>query len=245
MSEKIRLDGYLVATGAAKSRSDAKKLLKKKMVAVGEQTITTPEHKIDPESDSVFCGGKSLTYQKYRYFLLHKPSGYVTATGDAKERTVMELLPFLNPEDYFPVGRLDKDTEGLLLITNNGAFAHRILSPKNHVPKKYFVRVTGAVSEEGKARLQKGISFSEFVSSPAEYEEVRYLADALETEAYLTITEGKYHQVKRMFSAIGNDVVYLKRVSMGALVLPEELKCSEYMELSPETMKICFQGEEL
>lgn len=231
MSDMMRMDGFLVATGAAKSRSDAKKLLKKKVVWVGETLVTAPEYKVDTAVDTVTCNGKPLCYRRYRYFLLNKPAGVITANFDKEAKTVMELLPFLNPEEYSPVGRLDKDTEGLLLITNDGALAHRLLSPKKHVPKTYYARISGRVTVEGKARLEGGIEFSDFTSAPAQYAELSYDEEAQEAEVHLTITEGKFHQVKRMFAAIGNEVLYLRRISMGGLRLPEDLPLGEAIEL--------------
>ncbi len=225
------MDGFLVATGAAKSRSDAKKLLKKKVVWIGDTLVTAPEHKVDTVTDTVTCNGKVLCYKKYRYFLLNKPAGVITANFDREDKTVMELLPFLNPEEYSPVGRLDKDTEGLLLITNDGGLAHQLLSPKKHVPKTYYARICGRVDAEGKARLENGIDFSEFTSAPAQFQELSYDEETGEAEVHLTITEGKFHQVKRMFAAIGNDVLYLRRISMGGLRLPEDLPLGEAIEL--------------
>ncbi len=231
MSERIRLDAYLVACKAAISRSEAKKLLKKKSVVVNDLVTTAGEQKIDPQSDVVTCAGVRLSYKQFQYYLLNKPAGYITANRDEQHKTVMDLLPFLDPEAFSPVGRLDKDTEGLLLITNDGNLAHRLLSPKKHVAKTYYVRVQGTVSEEATNRLQGGIEFSDFTSKPAQYTFLSYDADADETEAELTIMEGKFHQVKRMFAAVGNEVLYLRRISMGNLRLPKELPLGEYIEL--------------
>lgn len=237
MSDRIRLDAYLVACNAAASRSDAKKLLKKKTVVVNDLITTSGEQKIDPQSDIVICAGTRLAYKQFRYYLLNKPAGYITANRDEQHKTVMDLLPFLNPDDFSPVGRLDKDTEGLLLITDDGNLAHRLLSPKKHVAKTYYVRVRGAVGEEAVNRLKYGIEFSDFTSKPAEYRCLAYNPDSDETEAELTIVEGKFHQVKRMFAAVGNEVLYLRRISMGALELPKDLAIGEYVELDDDQVR--------
>ncbi len=235
MGEKIRLDRFLTLCGVAKSRSDAKKLIRSKAIAMEGRVLSSPEDKIDPFTDKICFQGQELCYRKYRYYLLNKPMGHITATTDRTEQTVMDLLPFLS-EEFFPVGRLDKDTEGLLLITNNGDLGHRLLSPKKHIPKTYFVKITGQVTEEGRARLENGIAFSEFISAPALYRELKYDRENNETEATLTITEGKFHQVKRMFSAIGNEVRYLKRIAMGGLTLPEALNVGQWMEIEEQTL---------
>ncbi len=231
MSERIRLDAYLVACKAATSRSEAKKLLKKKSVVVNDVVSTAAEQKIDPQSDVVTCAGTRLSYKQFEYYLLNKPAGYITANRDEQHKTVMDLLPFLDPEAFSPVGRLDKDTEGLLLITNDGNLAHRLLSPKKHVAKTYYVRVRGTVSEVAAGRLKDGIEFSDFTSKPAQYQFLSYDSNDDVTEAELTIVEGKFHQVKRMFAAVGNEVLYLRRISMGGLTLPKELALGDYIEL--------------
>lgn len=230
----MRLDRFLVLTGAAKSRSDAKKLLKTQAVTVNGTICRVSEQQVEPETDSVRMNGNELIYRQYRYFLLNKPDGVISATKDRISETVMALIPEADPEDFFPVGRLDKDTEGLLLVTNDGAFAHNLTSPSKKVPKTYLVHVNGDVSDEGISRLENGIEFSDYTTKPAKYEFLTKRDDI--TECLLTITEGHFHQVKRMFHAVGNDVIYLKRIAVGGLKLPEGLEPGQYREYTKEQL---------
>lgn len=232
--ETMRLDRFLALTNAAKSRSDAKKLLKTQALTVNGVICRAPEQQIDTDHDTVMLNGKQLIYLQYRYFLLNKPDGVVSATKDRISDTVLSLIPEADTKDYFPVGRLDKDTEGLLLVTNDGAFAHNLTSPSKKVPKTYLATVTGRVSEEGVKRLQNGITFSDFTSKPAQYE---FLCEKDGfSDCMLTITEGHFHQVKRMFHAVGNEVVRLKRIAIGGLTLPDDLKSGEYREYTKEQL---------
>lgn len=230
----MRLDRFLVLTDAAKSRSDAKKLLKTQAVTVNGTICRVSEQQVEPQTDSVHINGNELIYRQYRYFLLNKPGGVISATKDRISETVMELIPEANPEDFFPVGRLDKDTEGLLLVTNDGAFAHNLTSPSKKIPKTYMVLVSGAVSDEGIKRLENGIEFSDYTTRPARYECLS-VKDG-NTECLLTITEGHFHQVKRMFHAVGNDVLFLKRIAIGGLRLTEGLEPGQYREYTKEQL---------
>ncbi len=231
MGELLRLDKYLADAGVG-TRSQVKQMIRKGQIAINGETVKKPDQKVDGEKDKIEVMGKEIRYQKYRYLLLHKPSGYVSATEDKKEQTVLSLLPEELRKDLFPVGRLDKDTEGLLLLTNDGALAHRLLSPKKHVDKTYYARVQGRVTDEDQAAFLQGVDIGdEKDTMPAQLE---ILEAAEESRILLTIQEGRFHQVKRMFEARGKKVVYLKRISMGPLALEEGLKPGNYRELTEE-----------
>ena len=232
--ETMRLDRFLVLAGAAKSRSDAKKMLRVSLVTVNGERTTDPERKINLPDDSVKVNGSFIAYQKNRYFVLNKPAGVISATKDRISETVLSLIPEANPKDYFPVGRLDKDTEGLLIITNDGAFAHKLTSPRKEVAKTYFVRITGTVNEAEQKKLEGGIAFADYTSKPAKY---KFLSETVDSsECLLTITEGRFHEVKRMFHAVGHEVIFLKRIQIGSFTLPESLATGEYLEYSAEQL---------
>lgn len=215
----IRLDKFLCDMGAG-TRSEVKALIKKGRVSVDGTCVSRPELKIDEEQATVCLDGQPLCWTGMVYYLLHKPTGVVTATRDAREKTVMDLLEGAPGKDLFPVGRLDKDTEGLLLITNDGNLSHRLLSPAKHVEKTYYVRTKEPVTPEMCRQLQQGVEIGdEKPTLPAKVQTLPGKENAL----YLTITEGRFHQVKRMLSAVDNEVVYLKRISMGPLVLEDSL----------------------
>lgn len=231
MGELLRLDKYLADAGVG-TRSQVKQMIRKGQIAINGEPVKKPDQKVDGEKDKIEVMGKEIRYQKYRYLLLHKPSGYVSATEDKKEQTVLSLLPEKLRKDLFPVGRLDKDTEGLLLLTNDGALAHRLLSPKKHVNKTYYARVQGRVTDEDQAAFLQGVDIGDEKDTlPAQLE---ILEAAEESRILLTIQEGRFHQVKRMFEARGKKVVYLKRISMGPLALEEGLKPGDYRELTEE-----------
>lgn len=224
----IRLDKFLCEAGAG-SRSEVKLLIKKGRVTINGTVAKAPETKVDEKNDQVALDAQPLSYEKFVYYMLHKPAGVVTATRDNHEKTVMELLKDAPGKDLFPAGRLDKDTEGLLLITNDGALSHRLLSPAKHVDKTYLVRTKAPVTDEMRRRLEEGVDIGD--------EKPTLLAKTELTEdggLLLTVTEGRFHQVKRMLSAVGNEVVYLKRLSMGPLVLDGALSKGEYRALTPE-----------
>lgn len=212
----MRLDKFLCEMGVG-TRSEVKTYLKKGQVTVNGEIIKKPETKID-ENNAVVCfQGQELIFEAVQYFLLNKPAGCVTATRDHLSETVMRFLPENRRDDLFPVGRLDKDTEGLLLITNDGQLAHELLSPKKHVDKTYFAVIDGEVKEEHKQLFLKGLDIGdEDLTMPAKLE---ILKSGETSEIELTIQEGRFHQVKRMFEAIGTKVTYLKRISMGPLTL--------------------------
>lgn len=233
MSEMLRLDKYLADLGVG-TRSQVKQMIRKGLISINGNTAKKPEQKVDVREDRITVEGKELQYTKYRYILLHKPSGYVSATEDAREKTVLSLLPSELQKGLFPVGRLDKDTEGLLLLTNDGDLAHRLLSPKKHVDKTYYARVQGRVTEDDRKAFAEGVDIGdEKKTLPADLE---ILASGEESEILLTIREGRFHQVKRMFESRGEKVLYLKRMSMGPLHLPEQLSKGQFRELTEEEL---------
>ncbi|MDO4632307.1 MAG: pseudouridine synthase [Eubacteriales bacterium] len=238
----IRLDKYLADAGLG-TRTEVKTLIRKGRITVNQEICRKPETKLDPDKDVVEADGKSLSWAEHHYYMLHKPAGCVTALTDRRDPTVMELMSDVAVRDLFPVGRLDKDTEGLLLITDDGELAHRLLSPSGHVDKTYFVRITGKVSEDGARALTEGLDIGEEKKTlPARLE---ILKEADESEVLLTIQEGKFHQVKRMFHAVGNEVIYLKRMSMGSLVLDEHLAAGCFRELSEEEIRMLKEDAKL
>ncbi len=226
----MRLDKYLCETGFG-TRSQVKDLLKKGQVMVNGEVVKKPELKINETTDQILCQGKKASYQKNIYLMLHKPAGVVSATEDNREKTVLDLV---RPEDrknsLFPVGRLDKDTEGLLLLTDDGELAHRLLSPKKHVDKTYFAKIDGQVTEEHVKQFREGLDIGdEKKTLPAV---LTILLSGPVSEIEVTIHEGRFHQIKRMFEAVGCKVTYLKRLSMGSLVLDETLPPEEYRPLT-------------
>lgn len=231
----MRLDKFLTEMGLG-TRSEVKKLLKTKQITVNEEIVTKPETKIDPDKDHVCYKGEEIAYCEYEYYLFHKPAGCVTATEDNLHKTVMDYLTDTMRSDLFPVGRLDIDTEGLLLITNDGALAHDLLSPAKHVEKTYYAVIDGKVTEEDVNLFEKGVDIGE--EKPTKPGKLRILRSEPESEIELTITEGKFHQVKRMFEAVGKKVLYLKRISMGPLTLPEDLKPGEYRKLTEQEVEL-------
>ena len=212
----MRLDKFLCEMGIG-TRSEVKTCLKKGQVTVNGEIIKKPEVKIDENNDIICYLGQTLAYEAVQYFLLNKPAGCVTATRDNLSETVMSFLPENRRDDLFPVGRLDKDTEGLLLITNDGQLAHELLSPKKHVDKTYFAVIDGEVKEEHKQLFLEGLDIGD--DEPTMPAKLEILKSGETSEIKLTIQEGRFHQVKRMFEAIGTKVTYLKRISMGPLSL--------------------------
>ncbi len=226
----IRLDKYLCEMEAG-TRSEVKAFIKKRRETVNGETAKSPEQKVDETKDTVTLDGHSFSYQKYFYYMLHKPAGVVTAVRDHHDQTVLDLLVDAPGKDLSPVGRLDKDTEGLLLITNDGALAHRLLSPVKHVPKTYLVHTKKPVTSQMCEKLEAGVEIGD--ETPTAPAKTKLLSDT-DCGLLLTITEGRFHQVKRMLQAVGNEVVYLKRLSMGALVLDETLSKGSWRALTEE-----------
>lgn len=235
----LRLDKYLTELGLG-TRTEVKKLIKEKLVTVNGVCALKPEQKIEEQTDEVCVRGKKLDFAAYEYYLFYKPAGCVSATRDSLHKTVMDYLTDTIRTDLFPVGRLDIDTEGLLLITNDGALSHDLLSPAKHVAKTYYAKVKGRVTEKDVNLFDNGVDIKEGrLTRPAKL--VILKSDEI-SEIELTITEGKFHQVKRMFEAVGKEVLYLKRLSMGVLVLPEDLKPGEYRALTKEEIDLLKQG---
>ncbi len=235
---KIRLDKYLADMGKG-TRSEVKKAIGKGLVRVNNEIVKKPETKLDTDSDNVLFDGVLVGYAQYEYYMLNKPAGVISATEDKREKTVIDLITEKKRKDLFPVGRLDRDTEGLLLISNDGELAHRLLSPSKHVDKVYYAKIDGKVTIEDVEAFQQGVDIGEEkLTRPAK---LRILKSGTQSEIELTICEGKFHQVKRMFQAVGKEVVYLKRLQMGTLILDESLKPGEYRELTEqEIADLCF-----
>lgn len=228
MAKLVRLDKYLCDMELG-TRSEVKVFLKKGFVTVDDVIQKSPDFKIDPDRQEIAFRGKKLSYQELYYYMLHKPAGVITATEDKVQETVMSLLGADARKDLFPVGRLDKDTEGLLLITNDGGLSHVLLSPRKHVPKTYFVEVPIRLDMGQIEALERGVDIGDDKHTlPAK---VEILDD---THIHLTICEGRYHQVKRMLHAVGSEVLYLKRISFGTLILDEALPKGSYRALTEE-----------
>lgn len=226
----MRLDKYLTTLGIG-SRSQVKELIKKGKIKVNNEKVSKPELHIDENQDVVNMEGLDLSYHKFYYYMLNKPADVVTAVSDFQYITVMDLMDITPKKGLFPVGRLDKDTEGLLLITNDGELSHMLLSPGKHVDKTYYVELDGTIKEEYVEIFRDGFDIGlKAITKPAKLEIID------ENKAYITITEGKYHQVKRMFKHFGLTVTYLKRLKMGPLILDNSLKPGEYRVLTEEEM---------
>ena len=213
------------------SRKDARIGIRRGQAAVNSETVKNPEFSVDPERDSVLYNGQAVCYKQYIYIVMNKPAGVLSASADKSRETVVDLVPEkLQRRGLFPVGRLDRDTEGLLLITNDGELAHRLLSPKNHVDKVYFARLDAPVGETERRQFAEGLRVDETLTAmPAQLD---ILGPG--NEVKVTIREGKFHQIKRMFAAVGREVVYLKRLSMGPLVLDGSLPPGAYRRLTEE-----------
>lgn len=233
----IRLDKYLADMGCG-TRQEVKKFIRSGQVSVDGIVVKKPETKVEQTVQEVFLNGEKVGYESFEYYMLNKPAGVISATEDQSCQTVVDLIKDKKRKDLFPVGRLDKDTEGLLLITNDGALAHRLLSPKKHVDKCYFVRICGKVTEEDVRSFEKGVNIGSQeqpeITMPGKLEIIT--SDDI-SKIRLTIQEGKFHQVKRMFQAVGKEVIYLKRLRMGTLILDENLGIGEYRPLTKEELE--------
>ncbi|WP_342544690.1 pseudouridine synthase [Lysinibacillus sp. FSL K6-4013] len=230
----MRLDKLLANMGYG-SRKEVKQLLKQKAVSVDGAYVKDAALHVDPEQQIVSVFGERVVYTEFVYFMMNKPPGVISATEDLRDETVIDLLEPLHQHfQPFPVGRLDKDTEGLLLLTNDGQLAHNLLSPKKHVPKVYYAQIEGVVTEGDAEKFANGVELDDgYVTKPGK---LVILKSAQLSEIELTIQEGKFHQVKRMFEAVGKRVTYLKRISMGSLTLDENLALGEYRELTTEEL---------
>lgn len=243
MQKLLRLDKYLAEMGIG-TRSQIKEAAKKGRIRVNGQVEKRTERKIEPDNDVVSYDNQPVSYVKLEYYMLNKPQGVVCATRDNLHKTVVELIDKRQRKDLFPVGRLDIDTEGLLLITNDGDLAHELLSPKSHVDKQYYAIVEGELPEDGAERFKQGLVLKDGMTAmPAKLEMMDSKRSEereknFRNEVLVTVQEGKFHQVKRMFEALDCKVVFLKRLSMGRLRLDEGLKPGEYRALTQEELKI-------
>ena len=230
----MRLDKFISSTTTL-SRAEAKKSIKKGIL-INDILIKSPDYKVDEINDQVNLDGKRLVYQKYVHIMMNKPKDTISATEDAIEKTVVDIL---KEEDrihkVFPVGRLDKDTEGLMLLTNDGELAHRLISPKKDVVKKYYVEVSGELKEEHLSIVEAGVILEDgYKCKPARLEILE--SSENKSRANIFITEGKFHQVKRMMKSLETTVTYLKRLSIGSLILDENLKLGEYRYLTDDEL---------
>jgi len=249
----IRLDKFLADTGYG-TRSTVKQLLKKSAVTVDGVQVKKADIKIDTEKNVISVNGKTVQYEEYEYYMMNKPAGVISAATDEREKTVVDLISDKKRRDLFPVGRLDRDTVGLLLLTNDGNLARRLLAPGKHVDKVYRVKVTGRLDEEDVKAFREGIDIGdEKLTMPADLRIISVNECPLisgdnsevdngwiktyNTDAEVTLREGRFHQVKRMFEKRGHEVVFLKRLSMGALKLDDSLTEGEYRRLTEEELK--------
>lgn len=231
-----RLDKIISATGK-KSRREVKLLVKQGRILVDGVPASAAEMKVDPAVSEILLDGEDIGYQRFTYIMLHKPAGVLSAVEDKRQKTVLDLLPEeLQKRGLSPVGRLDKDTEGLLLLTNDGELTHKLLSPRHHVDKVYYARVEGVLEQADCDAFAAGMTLGDGLECmPAGLEILS------PSEALVTLQEGKFHQVKRMLAARGKPVVYLKRLSMGALRLDETLRPGEFRHLTEEERN-CLNG---
>lgn len=230
----MRLDKLLAHTGFG-TRKEVKELIRKGNVSVDDKVVRSSNITVHPDKQRITVFGEVIVYKEFEYLLLHKPAGYITATEDAYHQTVLALVPEVYSHIAFsPVGRLDKDTEGLLLLTNDGKANHALTSPKRNVPKTYFAEIDGNPSDEHIQLFKEGVILDDGYETKAARLEI--LESGEVSEILLTITEGKFHQVKRMFQAIGMEVIYLKRLTMGELVLDETLPIGDVRELTEKEL---------
>ena len=227
----MRLDKLLAHCGYG-SRKQVKEYIRKGFVLVNGEVVLDDDFKVDETKDDVVIANQGIKYEKFIYIMLNKPDGYVSATFDYHDPTVLDLIDGYEKRNLFPVGRLDKDTVGLLLITNDGALAHKLLSPKSHVDKIYYLKYDGVFTKNAHTIFEKGVTLDDgYVCMPAKFIEEG------NNEGRIIIKEGKYHQVKRMMQAVGCEVTYLKRVEFGSLKLDESIKEGEYRHLTSEEIE--------
>lgn len=241
MEKRIRLDRILAHMGFG-TRAEVKKIIRQKRVAIDGKITNVINTQVIVDEQKITVDGIAVEYQEFFYFIMNKPQGVISATKDNMHKTVIDLLSLEDQKkDVFPVGRLDIDTEGLLLLTNDGQLTHKLLSPKKHVPKIYYAKVEGEVTKEDVKILAEGVTLSDgYVCMPA----YLHIVNAGEiSEIELTINEGKFHQVKRMMQAVGKEVVYLQRVGMGALKLPEDLELGAYKKATKEEINLISMND--
>lgn len=233
----MRLDKFLSECGFG-TRSEIKKLIRTDRVSVvGAKSKPTADMRIDENTAEVFVDGEPVAYKKYIYLMLNKPNGYLSATYDKDKAVVLDLVP---PQyrhfDLFPVGRLDIDTVGLIVLTNDGALSHRLLSPRHHIPKTYYAEVSGRLGDAEVSAFAEGMDLGDFIAQPSEMAIVS--SDDDKSAAEVTIYEGKFHQIKRMFEKMGHTVTYLKRTAMNRLSLDESLGEGELRELTDRELEL-------
>ena len=232
----MRLDKFLANSGIG-TRKEVKELLKKRLIKVNDEIVKDGKIHVNENEDTVKYKDEIISYKKFVYIMLNKPNGVISATEDKVHKTVIDLLgDEYRTFEVFPVGRLDIDTEGLLLLTNDGVLSHNLLSPNKHVDKKYYVELEKLLTKMDIDKLEKGVELKDFTTKDSKVEIIEYGEESDKIRVYITISEGKFHQVKRMFKAVGNEVKYLKRVKMGTLSLDENLKLGEYRELTEDEL---------
>lgn len=237
----VRLDKFL-ADMQIGSRSEVKEYIRKGRIMVDDTVVKAPDYKVDISLHKIYFDRQQIIYQEYEYFMLNKPAGVLSATRDKNTPTVLNLIHDNARKDLFPVGRLDKDTEGLLLITNDGQLAHSLLSPKKHVDKTYYAKAAGKITDREASLFENGLAVdSEFTAMPAKLVILAYDKSSDTSEVQITIHEGKFHQIKRMFEAVGSEVLYLKRLSMGTLKLDEALAPGEYRRLTEDEINRLYK----
>ena len=227
----MRLDKFLANSGIG-SRKEVKELIKQGLVFVNDERIKNSDKNIDEIKDVIKIRDKCIEYRKYVYIMLNKPQNVISATEDNKHKTVIDLIKGYDTYNIFPVGRLDIDTEGLLLLTNDGKLSHNLLSPKKHVEKEYFVKLKENINDIDINKVENNIELEDgYICKKAKIKRLS------KNELNISITEGKFHQVKRMFKAVGNKVIFLKRVRMANILLDKNLKSGEYRELTEDELK--------
>ena len=235
----FRLDKYLADANIG-TRTEVKNYIKKGFVTINGTIAKKPDIKIDPATDEIYFQNERIHLSEFEYYLLNKPAGYVSATKDNTAPTVLSLIES-NRKDLFPVGRLDKDTEGLLLITNDGAMSHRLLSPKRHVDKTYYAELEGIVTDDDIASFEQGLEIGDEdleITMPAKLSILHVDTECNTSSVHVTIQEGKFHQVKRMFQFVEKKVTYLRRISFGPINLPEDLELGEHRALTSEEIEM-------
>ncbi|OTN75133.1 hypothetical protein A5886_000203 [Enterococcus sp. 8G7_MSG3316] len=240
----MRLDKFLADMGYG-SRKEVKGYIKKGRVTVNDNIVKSDKTQVDEQTDQVCFDQEPIQYQRWYYYLLHKPAGVISATVDSYEETVLDLFTEEDfREDLFPVGRLDKDTEGFLLITNDGVLAHQLLSPKKHVEKEYYAQVEGIMTEADQSVFEKGLQLDGEWTLPAQLMITNTNQIEGTSEIQLILHEGKFHQVKRMVQAVGKEVRYLKRIRMGGLSLPADLPVGSYRPLTTDELALLAKPKE-
>ena len=233
----IRLDKFLADSGVG-TRTDVKKRIREGRITVNDAVAKKPDLKVDPEQDQILFDHRPVIYEKYSYYLFHKPAGCVTARCDRLNRTVMDFFPESMRKEFAPVGRLDKDTEGFLIVTNDGAFSHRLMSPRHHVDKNYYFEAEGLLAEDAKKQVLLGIDIGdEKPTLPAQLTVLKADQGKQTICGTIILQEGRYHQVKRMLLKLGVKVTYLKRTAIGSVLLDPSLAKGTYRALTKEEMK--------